>query len=121
MVAPWVLDAPINGDAFAAYVTFVLAPELSPRDIVTMGNLPAHKGAAAREATEAAGAKLLFLPPYSPGFNPMEMAFSKLKAHLKKSAERAIHGLCNAIGRIIDLYSPQQCANYFAAAAYDAT
>ena len=73
-----------------------------------------------REAIEAAGASLLFLPPYSPDFNPIEQAFSKLKAHLRKAAERTIHGLWNAIGRIIDLFTPQECANYFTNAGYDA-
>ena len=129
MVAPWVLDGPMNGDAFTTYVTRVLAPELSPGDVVIMDNLSSHKVPAVRAAIEAAGAQLMFLPPYSPDFNPIEMAFSKalpsevegLKAHLRKAAERTIHGLWNAIGRIIDLYSPQECANYFAAAGYDAT
>ncbi|MBS3961128.1 MAG: transposase, partial [Sandarakinorhabdus sp.] len=74
-----------------------------------------------REAIEAAGAELRFLPPYSPDFNPIEKAFSKLKAHLRKAAERTIHSLWNAIGRILDLYSPQECANYFSACGYDPT
>ena len=120
MVAPMVLDGPINRDAFVAYVRQVLVPELSPGDIVIMDNLSSHKALAARQAIEAAGAKLLFLPPYSPDFNPIEQAFSKLKAHLRKAAERTIHGLWNAIGRILDLYPPQECANYFANAGYDA-
>lgn len=121
MVAPMVLDGPINRDAFTAYVTQVLVPELSPGDIVIMDNLSSHKGSAIQEAIEAAGADLLFLPPYSPDFNPIEKAFSKLKAHLRKAAERTIHGLWDAIGRILDLYSPQECAKYFAACGYDAT
>ena len=120
MVAPWVLDGPMNGDAFTTYVTRVLAPELARGDVVIMDNLSSHKAPAVRAAIEAAGAELMFLPPYSPDFNPIEMAFSKLKAHLRKAAERTIHGLSDAIGRIIDLYSPQECANYFAAAGYDA-
>ncbi len=120
MVAPWVLDGPMNGDAFTTYVSRVLVPELSPGDIVIMDNLSSHKAPAVRAAIESAGAALLFLPPYSPDFNPIEMAFSKLKAHLRKAAERTIHGLWNAIGRIVDLYSPQECSNYFAAAGYDA-
>ncbi|WP_174285326.1 IS630 family transposase [Sphingomonas bacterium] len=120
MVAPWVLDGPINGDAFLTYVTRVLVPELSPGDVVIMDNLSSHKTPAVRATIEKAGASLLFLPPYSPDFNPIEMAFSKLKAHLRKAAERTIHGLWNAIGRIVDLYSPQECSNYFAAAGYDA-
>ena len=83
-------------------------------------NLSAHKDAAVREAIEAVGARLLFLPPYSPDFNPIEMAFLKPKAHFRKAADRTIHGLWIAIGRIIDLYSPKECTNYFAAAGYDA-
>jgi len=114
MVAPMVLDGPISRDAFLAYVDQVLVPELTPGDIVVMDNLSSHKGPAVRALIEAAGASLLFLPPYSPDFNPIEQAFSKLKAHLRKAAERTIHGLWTAIGRILDLYSPQECANYFA-------
>ena len=121
MVAPMVIDGPINRDAFTAYVTQVLVPELSPGDIVIMDNLSSHKGQAIRDVIEAAGADLLFLPPYSPDFNPIEKAFSKLKAHLRKAAERTIHDLWDAIGRILDLYSPQECANYFTACGYDAT
>ena len=112
-------DGPINRDAFVAYVRHVLVPELFPDDIVIMDNLSSHKAPAARDAIEAAGARLLFLPPYSPDFNPIEQAFSKLKAHLRKVAERTIHGLWDAIGRILDLYPPQDCANYFANAGYD--
>ena len=119
MVATWVLDGPMNGDAFTTYVARVLVPELSPGDIVIMDNLSSHKAPAVRAAIERAGAALLFLPPYSPDFNPIEMAFSKLKAHLRKAAERTIHGLWDAIGRIVDLYSPKECSNYFAAAGYD--
>jgi transposase len=85
-----------------------------------MDNLSSHKAPAARELVEAVGAKLLFLPPYSPDFNPIEQAFSKLKAHLRKAAERTIHSLWNAIGRILDLFTPQECANYFTNAGYDA-
>jgi transposase len=120
MVAPMVLDGPINRDAFVAYVCQVLVPDLSPGDIVIMDNLSSHKAPAVRKAIEAAGATLLFLPPYSPDFNPIEQAFSKLKTHLRKAAERTIHGLWNAIGRILDLYPPEECTNYFANAGYDA-
>ena len=94
--------------------------ELRPGDMVVMDNLSSHKAPAVRAAIERAGATLLFLPPYSPDFNPIEQAFSKLKAHLRKAAERTIHGLWNAIGRILDLYSPKECTNYFAACGYDA-
>ena len=120
MVAPMVLDGPINRDAFKAYVRQVLVPEIVPGDIVVMDNLSSHKGPEVRELIEAAGATLLFLPPYSPDFSPIEKAFSKLKAHLRKAAERTIHGLWTAIGRILDLYTPHECANYFAACGYDA-
>jgi transposase len=120
MVAPMVLDGPINGEAFEAYVQQILVPELTPGDIVIMDNLGSHKGQAVRKAIEAAGAKLLFLPPYSPDFNPIEKAFSKLKALLRKAAERTVEGLWAAIGRFLDAFTPQECANYFAAAGYDA-
>jgi transposase len=120
MVAPMVLDGPINGVAFQAYVDQVLVPDLEPGDIVVMDNLGSHKGAGVRAAIEAAGASLLYLPPYSPDFNPIENAFAKLKAMLRKAAERTIDGLWNAIGRIIDTVTPEECANYFAAAGYDA-
>ena len=121
MVAPMVLDGPINRDAFTAYVEQILVPDLRPGDIVIMDNLSSHKAPAIRDAIEAAGAELRFLPPYSPDFNPIEKAFSKLKAHLRKAAERTIHGLWNAIGRILELYLPQECANYFRACGYDPT
>lgn len=120
MVAPMVLDGPINGIAFQAYVDQVLAPELRPGDIVVMDNLGSHKGAGVRAAIEAAGATLLYLPPYSPEFNPIENAFAKLKAMLRKAAARTVEGLWNAIGRIIGTFTPAECANYFAAAGYDA-
>ncbi|WP_432715832.1 IS630 family transposase [Xanthobacter autotrophicus] len=119
MVAPMVLDGPINRIAFEAYVQQVLVPELSPGDIVVMDNLGSHKGPAVRQMIEAAGAGLLFLPPYSPDFNPIENAFSKLKAHLRKAAERTVEGLWVAIGRIADLFTPQECRNFFEAAGYD--
>jgi len=119
MVAPMVLDGPINRDAFQAYVDQVLVPELSPGDVVVMDNLSSHKGGKIRQAIEAAGASLLYLPPYSPDFNPIENAFSKLKAMLRKAAERTIHGLWSTIGHIIDLFSPRECANFFINAGYD--
>jgi transposase len=120
MTAPMVLDGPMTGAWFLAYVEQVLIPTLSPGDVVILDNLPAHKGAAAREAVEAAGAKLLFLPPYSPDFNPIENAFSKMKAMLRKAAARTIDDLWKAIATIIDTYSHQECVNYFTAAGYDA-
>ncbi|GAN78492.1 transposase [Acidisphaera rubrifaciens HS-AP3] len=119
IVAPMVLDGPINGVAFQAYVDQVLVPELQPGDIVIMDNLGSHKGAGIRPSIEAAGASLLYLPPYSPDFNPIENAFAKLKAALRKAAERTVHGLWAAIGRIIDTFTPNECTNFFAAAGYD--
>ena len=121
MMAPMVLDAPINRLAFQAYVEQVLVPELSPGDIVVMDNLSSHKGPAVCQAIAATGARLLYLPPYSPDFNPIENAFAKLKARLRKAAEPTVDGLWDAIGHIIDLFTPNECANYFAAAGYDAT
>jgi transposase len=121
MVAPMVLDGPVNGGWFEAYVAQVLVPELKPGDIVVMDNLSSHKRAAVRERIQAAGASLLFLPPYSPEFNPIEKAFAKLKALLRKAAERTVEGLWTAIGRLLNAFTPSECANYLAAAGYDAT
>jgi len=121
MVAPMVLDGPINGQAFQAYVDRVLVPELRKGDIVVMDNLGSHKGMSVRAAIEAAGAKLLYLPPYSPDFNPIENAFAKLKALLRAAAERTVEGLWSAIGRYLDRFTPRECANYFKAAGYEPT
>jgi transposase len=121
IVAPFVLDGPINRAAFETYLARVLVPELRPGDVVIMDNLSSHKGPRVREMIEAAGASLRYLPPYSPDFNPIENAFAKLKALLRKAAERTISGLWDAIGRLIDLFTPNECANYFANAGYDAT
>lgn len=121
MIAPFVLDGPINRDAFETYIAKVLVPELRPDDVVIMDNLSSHKGQRVQSMIEAAGAKLLYLPPYSPDFNPIENAFSKLKAMLRKAAERTVGGLWDTIGRIIDTFSPAECRNYFIAAGYDAT
>ena len=119
LTAPMVLDGAMNGPAFLAYVEQVLVPTLSPGDIVVMDNLPAHKPVAVRKAIQSAGAALHFLPPYSPDFNPIEMAFSKLKSFLKKTAARTKDELWGAIGRGIDTFTPAECENYFAAAGYD--
>jgi transposase len=119
MVAPLVLDGPINGSAFQAYVEQVLVPELQPGDTVIMDNLGSHKGPGVRAAIEAAGARLLYLPPYSPDFNPIENAFAKLKALLRKAAQRSVEGLWAAIGTAVTAFAPRECANYFAAAGYD--
>ena len=119
MTAPMVLDGPMNGDAFLAYVEQVLVPTLLPNDVVVMDNLPAHRRAGVRDAIEAAGARLRFLPPYSPDFNPIENAFAKLKTILRKVAARTINDLWSAIGNALPLFSPQECANYFTAAGYE--
>ena len=119
MTAPMVLDGAMNGTAFLVYVEQVLVPTLSPGDIVIMDNLPAHKSAGVRSAIEAAGASLRHLPPYSPDFNPIEQAFSKLKALLRKAAARTIPDLWTAIAEAISLFSRRECANYFQAAGYE--
>ena len=120
MTAPMVLDRAMNGAWFLAYVEQVLAPTLTAGDIVIMDNLPAHKSAAVRKAIETTGAQLRLLPPYSPDFNPIENAFAKLKALLRKAAARTVNALENAIAEAIDTYTPTECANYFNAAGYDA-
>lgn len=117
--APFVIDGAMNRELFELYVRTQLAPTLAPGDVVIADNLPAHKSAAAEEAIKARGAWMLFLPPYSPDLNPIEMAFSKLKAHLRKRAARTISELWLAIGQICDLYDPDECLNYFKAAGYD--
>ncbi|MBL4557215.1 MAG: IS630 family transposase [Rhodobacteraceae bacterium] len=106
MTAPMVLDGPMNAAAFLAYVEQALVPTLRPGDVVVMDNLPAHKPPAIRAAIEAAGATLRFLPPYSPDFNPIEMAFSKLKARLRKAAARTVEGLWRAVAEALDAFSP---------------
>ena len=117
--APWVIDKAMNGLAFLTYVSKVLVPELRPGDIVIMDNLPAHKLVAIRRVIEGAGARLLYLPPYSPDLNPIEMAFSKMKAYLRKLAPRTKEALDKAIGEAVDLFSPVECRNYFRAAGYN--
>ena len=119
LAAPMVLDGPMNGEAFLAYIKQVLVPELAKGDVVIMDNLPAHKVDGVRQAIEAAGATLLYLPPYSPDFNPIEMAFSKLKAMLRKAAARTIPELWDTIAESLDQFTPDECKNYFTAAGYD--
>ena len=119
MTAPMVLDGAMHGAAFLAYVEQILAPTLSRGDIVIMDNLLAHKPVKVRAAIEAVGAELRLLPPYSPDFNPIEMAFSKLKAFLKKTAARTVDDLWHAIAQGIETFTPDDCENYFAAAGYD--
>ncbi|MCO5966135.1 IS630-like element ISRm10-1 family transposase [Sinorhizobium meliloti] len=119
MTAPFVYDGAMNGNVFLAYVEQVLLPTLQAGDVVVMDNLPAHKTSGVRDAIERAGAKLMFLPPYSPDFNPIENAFSKLKAMLRDRAERKIDALWDAVGALIPRFTPDECANYFRAAGYD--
>ena len=119
MTAPMVLDGPMHGAAFLAYVEQLLIPTLKPGDIVIMDNLPAHKPTAVRRAIERAGAELHFLPPYSPDFNPIELAFAKFKAFLKAIAARTVDGLCNAIAQAVDIFTPNECRNYFTATGYE--
>lgn len=117
--ATMLLDGPMNADGFRAYIAQVLVPSLAPGDVVVMDNLPAHKVAGVREAIEAAGARLLYLPPYSPDFNPIEMAFSKLKALLRKAAKRSLDALWATVAEAIKALTPSDCRNYFAHAGYD--
>ena len=121
MVVPMVLDGPIHGEWFEAYVCQVLVPELRRGDIVVMDNLSSHKSAVVRGLIEMAGAALLFLPPYNPDFNPIEKAFVKLKALLRKEAERTVSGLWSLIGSLVDLFHQTECANYFSSCGYDST
>jgi transposase len=118
LTAPMVVDGAINGAVFLAYVHQVLVPTLKPSDIVVMDNLGSHKVSGVREAIEAAGATVVYLPAYSPDFNPIEQAFSKLKALLRKYKERTVDGLWNRIGSLVDCYTSEECANYFAHCGY---
>jgi transposase len=118
ITAPCVFDGAINGERFRAYVEQMLAPALTPGDIVILDNLSSHKIAGIREAIEAHGAQILYLPPYSPDLNPIEPAFSKYKAVLRKAAERTVEGLWSTIGRAADLFPPAQCRNFFKNAGY---
>ena len=119
LVAPWLLDGAMDGEAFRTYVARVLVPELSPGDVVVMDNLPAHKVGGVREAIEAAGARLLYLPPYSPDFNPIEHAFAKLKALLRKAACLTIPALWDAVANALPAFTPDECRNLLASAGYD--
>lgn len=119
MTAPMVLDGPIDGPWFLAYVEQVLRPTLRPGDIVIVDNLGSHRSDKVRLAIEACGASLLFLPKYSPDLNPIENAFAKLKAALRRAAERSTEALWNRIAAILETYTARECANYFKAAGYD--
>jgi putative transposase len=119
--APWLLDGPIDSESFRTYVEKVLVPTLHPGDIVIMDNLGSHKGKAVRQLIRAAGAKLFFLPKYSPDLNPIEQVFSKLKHLLRKTAARSVETICAAIGTILRAFTADQCTNYFRNAGYALT
>ena len=118
LTAPMVLDGPMNAECFKAYVHQILVPTLKPGDIVVMDNLSAHKSEDVRNAIEAAGAQLRYLPPYSPDLNPIEQAFAKLKAHLRKHQERSMEGLWGRIGSLLPSFTPTQCRNFFRNTGY---
>ena len=118
LTAPFVIDRPMNSAIFKAYLEQCLVPTLRRGDIVVMDNLSSHKSVEVRQIIEAAGAKLLYLPPYSPDFNPIEQAFSKLKAHLRKAAERSIPALWDRIGTVLETFSAAQCQHFFRHAGY---
>lgn len=118
MIAPWVIDGPMNKAAFETYTQTQLAPVLRPGDVVILDNLSSHKSAKAAEALKAVGCWFLFLPAYSPDLNPIEMAFSKLKAHLRRIGARTVETLNDALAEILDLYTPDECKNYLKAAGY---
>ena len=116
--APAVLDGPINGRSFLAWVEQFLVPTLKPGDVVVMDNLGSHKGVGVRRAIRAAGAKLLFLPPYSPDLNPIEQVFAKLKTLLRKADERTVEATWRRIGALLDAFPPHECANYIRNSGY---
>jgi transposase len=121
LTAPAVFDSPINGRSFRAYVEQVLAPTLQPGDVVVLDNLGSHKGSAVRRAVEARGARLLFLPPYSPDLNAIEQVFAKLKTLLRRAEERCVDALWRRIGQLLDDFSPSECDNYLRNAGYAST
>jgi transposase len=121
ITAPLVMDGPINGESFKAYVEQILVPTLTPGDIVVMDNLGSHKGRDIRRAIRAAGARLMFLPPYSPDLNPIEQVFAKLKTLLRKAEERTAEGVWRKIGTLLERFPPTECANYFRNSGYTST
>ena len=120
-IAPLVVDGAMTGELFVAYVEQVLIPELSPGDVVVMDNLSCHTRKAVRELIEGAGCRVLYQPPYSPDCNPIELAFSKLKRLLRKEAARTVEALWQALGRLLDQFSPDECRNYFRHRGYLST
>lgn len=121
LIAPLVVDGPINRAVFTQYVRQFLARELLPGDIVVLDNLPSHKNDDVAAIVAACGARLLFLPPYSPDFNPIEQAFAKLKTLLRTAAERTTENLWQRIGQLLDHFTPAECANYIRHAGYVTT
>jgi transposase len=121
MTAPMVIDGAINGDWFCAYVKQVLVPELRAGDIVVLDNLSSHKRVEARQAIEAVGARIVFLPPYSPDLNPIENAFAKLKRLVRSAAKRTMDELWSFLGQLLDQFTPAECVNYFHHCGYTAT
>jgi transposase len=119
--APWFIEGPIDGESFRIYVANVLVPTLRPDDIVIIDNLGSHKSKAVRQLIRAAGAKLFFLPKYSPDLNPIEQVFAKLKHLLRKAAARTVEAVCAAIGEVLAAFTPQECANYFRNSGYAPT
>jgi transposase len=118
ITAPCVFDGPINGENFRAYIEQVLVPTLKPGDIVVMDNLGSHKSGAIRSAIRSVGARLFYLPPYSPDLNPIEQVFAKLKGLLRKAEERTMEGVWQRIGGLLGCFAPDECANYFRNAGY---
>jgi transposase len=118
LTAPCVFDGPINGQCFLAYVEQILAPTLKPGDIVVMDNLGSHKSKAVREAIKKAGAKLAFLPPYSPDLNPIEQVFAKIKHYMRSAAERTVEATWKRVGKLLETFTQQECTNYFINAGY---
>ena len=121
ITAPCVFDGPINGESFRAYIEQFLVPTLKPGDIVVLDNLSSHKSPAVRAAIRAVGARLFFLPPYSPDLNPIEQVFAKLKTLLRKAAERTVEATWQRIGSLLDCFKPAECANYFRNSGYVST
>jgi transposase len=121
LTAPLVVDGAMNGAVFRAYIEQQLVPTLRPEDLVVMDNLPAHKVAGVRKAIEAVGASAVYLPPYSPDFNPIELVFAKLKSLLRSTAERTVSGLWSLLGQLPDQFTALECGNYFQHCGYNAT
>jgi transposase len=116
--APWFIEGPINGESFRLYVEKVLLPTLRPGDVVVLDNLGSHKGKAVRRLIRSAGAKLFFLPKYSPDLNPIEQVFAKLKHLLRKAAARTVEAVCAAVGQALGAFTRGECANYFVNSGY---